>query len=422
LKIKPQENIHNIDLYDLQRDYSELINKELLRQELVLKNSWKWRIGSVFVEFIVLIENLLKSPKNIRTHLANYYKSFQKIEINYNEDSKIPQIDTNYAFTAGVILDEFTSECLKFEFNLDPVLPNNYNEDRIAKWKFLLVESAWKGNKNTWTGKIGKYVGNNYKELKKLLKLCKKHNVPTIFWNKEDPVHFDHFIKAAKLFDHVFTTDSNKIKGYESKLSSKNVYHLGFAAQPKIHHPNFNHEERLNRICFAGSYWNNKYIKRKKMTDMLLHAAIPYGLDIYDRNLYKINNYEEFKFPEEFKNYIRGYIPFDQMSTMYRRYKIFLNVNSVTESPTMLSRRVYELLASGTPVISSPSQAISRIFNRTEIFVSDSASEIDIEINRLLNDTEYWLARSNAGINKVKKYHTYKIWVKSLLTYITPTN
>ena len=389
---------------------------------MVLKNSWKWRIGSVFVEFIVLIENLLKSPKSIRTHLANYYKSFQKIEINYIEDRNIPQIDTNYGFTAGVILDEFTSECLKYEFNLDPVLPNNYKEDRIAKWKFLLVESAWKGNKNTWTGKIGKYVGNNYKELKKLLKLCKKHNVPTIFWNKEDPVHFDHFIKAAKLFDYVFTTDSNKIKDYKSKIGYENIFHLGFAAQPKIHHPNFNHEERLNRICFAGSYWNNKYVYRKKMTDLLLRTAMPYGLDIYDRNLYKINNYEEFKFPQEFKNYIRGYIPFNQMSSTYRRYKVFLNVNSVTESPTMLSRRVFELLASGTPVISSPSNAISKIFSGNEIFMSDQASEIDDEINNLLNDPEYWNLRSEAGLRKVLNLHTYEIWVRNFIGIIQKTN
>ena len=45
----------------------------------------------------------------------------------------------------------------------------------------------------------------------------------------------------------------------------------------------------------------------------------------------------------------------------YRAYKIFLNVNSVHESPTMFSRRVFELLSSYTNVLSTPSVGITEI-------------------------------------------------------------
>ena len=41
----------------------------------------------------------------------------------------------------------------------------------------------------------------------------------------------------------------------------------------------------------------------------------------------------------------------------YRSYKIFLNVNSVMNSDTMFSRRVFEILASSTHV-STPSEGM----------------------------------------------------------------
>ena len=40
----------------------------------------------------------------------------------------------------------------------------------------------------------------NLSILKELTSWCKKNKVPTIFWNKEDPVHFNSFINACKYF------------------------------------------------------------------------------------------------------------------------------------------------------------------------------------------------------------------------------
>ena len=49
------------------------------------------------------------------------------------------------------------------------------------------------------------------------------------------------------------------------------------------------------------------------------------------------------------------------MLTAYRCYDVMLNVNTVTGSPTMFSRRVFESLACGTPVLSSESVGMSRM-------------------------------------------------------------
>src|SRR5690625_7869692 len=55
------------------------------------------------------------------------------------------------------------------------------------------------------------------------------------------------------------------------------------------------------------------------------------------------------------------------MLAAYRNYKVFLNVISVTESPSMCARRVFEILASGTPVVSGESAAIPEFFGAEQV-------------------------------------------------------
>lgn len=65
------------------------------------------------------------------------------------------------------------------------------------------------------------------------------------------------------------------------------------------------------------------------------------------------------------------------MLTAYKAYKAMLNVNTVTESSTMCARRVFEILASGTNVISTPSKALAALFGPGEVYIC--ATEQDVE-------------------------------------------
>ncbi len=71
-----------------------------------------------------------------------------------------------------------------------------------------------KGNFGTWEKKVVKYGTNTWEELDALLAWCRYHNIPTVFWNKEDPIHYDRFIETAKRFDYVYTTDLNRVPNY----------------------------------------------------------------------------------------------------------------------------------------------------------------------------------------------------------------
>ncbi|TMQ90917.1 glycosyltransferase, partial [Escherichia coli] len=56
---------------------------------------------------------------------------------------------------------------------------------------------------------------------------------------------------------------------------------------------------------------------------------------------------------KKYQPVIVGSLDYEQMLTAYRQYKLFLNINTVQDSPTMFSRRVFEILSCGTPVVST---------------------------------------------------------------------
>jgi len=141
----------------------------------------------------------------------------------------------------ALIADILTSTALHLETNIRHITPLNY-KTILKFWKpdILFVESTWQGHRNRWKYKIASYpqhLRRNNKRLTRVVAYAKKLGIPTVFWNKEDGVHFDKFIDSAKLFDHIFTVDENCIPKYRELVdASVSVNTLMFAVQPIIHH------------------------------------------------------------------------------------------------------------------------------------------------------------------------------------------
>lgn len=306
------------------------------------------------------------------------------------------------------IFDTFTYNCLEPEFEI--ITPNPESAISVIenpKIAALFYESAWHGNNDTWLYQIGKYNNQSNKKLKELVAIANKLHKPVIFWNKEDPVHFEHFIVAGQQADYVFTTDSDCIPAYRERLGHQNIFALPFAAQPLIHNP-IGEGPRTNTVCFAGSYHTERYKERQTDLDILLKPALEYGLDIFDRNFNAdgVTN-PKYKFPDIYTNSIRGKLEYSEMVKAYKRYKVFLNVNSVRNSPTMFSRRVFELLASGTPVISTYSKGIVDILSSDTVLISTNESDTKQYLEKLLYDEDYWWQISLRGMRIVYESHTY---------------
>lgn len=301
------------------------------------------------------------------------------------------------------IMDEFTSGCFEQDVNLIQPRPDNwYALAEKYRPEFFFIESAWKGNYGSWQYRVADYTNKPGPEVAHICQYARKKGIPTLFWNKEDPVHHEKFMCSAKLVDHIFTTDANMKESYRAKTGNFSVHALPFAAQPALHKP-APLEGRNLRVCFAGSWYGNRHAERGEAMRWLLEAANPHGLDIYDRNY----GTGIFPFPEEYQAGIKGSLPYKKLCDEYSRYRVFLNVNSVTDSPTMFSRRVFELMACGTPVVSTYAKGIENLFGSDVVWMVNSQEEANEALHTLMTDDVEWRRRSLAGIREVFAKHTY---------------
>ena len=328
--------------------------------------------------------------------------------------------------TVGVIADEFTTLALQYEWRAVPLTPNRWREQvEDTPIDFLFVESAWHGNTDAWRYRVIGPRGPSA-HLRELVAALRSTGVPTVFWNKEDPAHYDEAIDTARLFDWVFTTDETLLDRYRHDLGHDRVGTLPFAAQPAIHNPvrllgDDGRPAPLRDIAFAGTYFAHKYPERRAQMEILLGAAVDAsprlatGLDIFSRYLGADPTYQ---FPAPYDAHVRGSLDYPQMLSAYRGYKAFLNVNSVVSSPSMFARRILEITACGTPVVTTPSAATGAFLPAGALAVvedRDQARHVQRALvsNPALRDRMTYLAQ-----REIWSRHTYSHRVDAVLTAI----
>lgn len=312
----------------------------------------------------------------------------------------------------AAVMDDFSRTAFSYEFDYVPITPNRWREELAQPPDLLLVESAFGGNKGEWVNQIAGFCPPR-QAVAELTAWCSSEAIPTVFWNKEDPVNFEWFIGAASAFDWVFTVDSDSIPRYREELGHNRVASLPFAAQPAINFPPVSDDQRTGDVAFAGSYYARKHPERRRQMDMILEPALDFDLDIFDR----MGNLDDprFAWPDRYRSHLRGSLSYAQTTEAYRRYKVFLNINTVTDSPTMCARRVFELLASGTAVISGPARALDEMVPAEAIVVSNSRSETAAHLERLLASPETRTSLGTAGRAWVAAGNTYADRVATIL-------
>ncbi|WP_284986353.1 glycosyltransferase [Arthrobacter sp. fls2-241-R2A-172] len=326
--------------------------------------------------------------------------------------------------TVGVILDDFSAAAFSFEWNLVSLRKEQWRKQLTeSSIDFLFVESAWNGNGGSWKYQLTGATGPK-PEFLELMAWCRQQNIPTVFWNKEDPPHYEDFLAAARQFDVVFTSDSDRIPSYQKDLGHDRVSALPFAAQPAIHNPIRVGLDRHSRgVAFAGMYFAHKYPERRQQMDMLLNAAIDAGaqsgpkLEIFSRQLGGDSNYQ---FPVPFSDHVVDSLDYPRMLTAYRAYKVFLNVNSVVDSPSMCARRIFEITASGTPVVSTRSAAISQFFEPDEVFVADSREQASNQIRMLARSPELNDRVVHRGQRRIWSGNTYAHRAEVVVSSVLP--
>lgn len=316
----------------------------------------------------------------------------------------------------ALISDELTFSALREGRFVQNVYLLNYKLVFFLKPDFLLVESAWAGRWNTWKYKIASYPevpSRSNKHLKKVVEYARSLGIPCIFWNKEDGVHFDRFIESASLFDAVFTVDENCVPKYREILGDKaKIGVLPFPVQPKMHYPIDSALPRENKACFVGSYSHHIHDERRKWQDMMFQAAKPYGLTVYDRNSdRKSKNY---RYPDLPWIDVRKSVSNKATADIYRKYLVQFNVNTVTDSPTMYSRRLVEALACGSIVVTNPAVSVDKMFAEY-CEVVHSREECDDVLERIFKGGgKRELERARAGADYVLREHTWEKRLKQI--------
>lgn len=351
------------------------------RKWVLEQRTWK----KICAQMVAVHKRLLNDSRNNRR--ASALKSISELQV-------------------GIIADEFTLTTMANSCRVVPLQRDNFAE-QLAKTRLdlIFVESAWLGNGGQWSHGIGYYSEEESEDLFNLLRLATSFNIPTVFWNKEDPVHFDRFAPTAARFDYVFTTDANMIPKYLETPGRKNkaVSALPFYAQPKIHNPLGSPREFHSTFAYAGTYYGDRYPERSKRLDQLLEVASSFGLEIYDR---QANNPESpYKFPEKFEKDVRGALPYEEVINTYDTHIAHLNVNSVVNSPTMFSRRVVEVPACGGILVSSPGRGIEESLG-SNIATSSSKNELNEWMSSWATDSGRRLQEIWRQMRTIYRSHT----------------
>lgn len=329
----------------------------------------------------------------------------------------MPSIKNPYSrLNIALISDSLTYGGLRRTCNVSRVTPLNARIIfTLCKPDILLVESCWLGYANAWKYGVASYTdypNRTNKKLKKVVSLAKEAGIPTVFWNKEDGVHFERFIESASLFDHVFTTDANMIAAYRQRIPDvKTVEALPFAVNPALHYPG--DAPPTKPFCFVGSYRKDLHENRRHRQELLFSAAQPYGLDIYDRNSDRKS--AMFRFPDAYARHVNPRVSYEKTGDIYRTYAGCLNINTVLDSPTMFSRRVVEVMACKSPLISTPSLSMETLFEGCAFIADDEASARE-HCSRIIKDGDaYKAAIVNEAYERVMREYSYNGWLNRIV-------
>lgn len=356
-------NLFNIKLYDEICDANRI---EKIQKEIKKNNK---KIYSILKQ---------ESNESINSDIEKYLKiSTKKKKVIYIGDEatflglkdiyEIYNIQKNEVHNFMNLIDEYVNE--------------------ISIPEILFIESFWNGKNNTWTFRE-KETNEFFIEI--LIDKLKKFGTKIVFYNKEDPYHYKDFLWLAQYSDIIITVDKDKVCEYKEKFPNKKVIYNSFIINEKIFNA-YSTETKIDKIYFAGNYYNNRFKKRKIFLNNLFNYIDEKNIEfeIIDRS-YNISN-TTFGFPKIYDKFIKtGGFSIIELNEYIKKFKYGINVNSITETNSFVSRRLLEHITLGKIMISNYSKAVERLNNTSIIYSSnDDVLEIFEKIkNRKISDEE----------------------------------
>ncbi|MGN1394460.1 MAG: glycosyltransferase [Succinivibrionaceae bacterium] len=358
----------------------------------------------------------------------------------------------------ALLTDYLTTVNIAYECRIRCLTTKNF-QSVLKEWNpdFIFIESAFHGYNWSWSYKLAKHSKifdlNYLNHFKKMIKLAQDLKIPTVFWNKDDGEFFETFIDAASLCDYIYTADICSVERYKNHLYSTNsliiktpnkdqsiekqerqerqdfytdgirsyvngkgVGVMKMAIQPRTH--NFKGFAFCKKaMCFAGSYYRNILDNRRIFLNNIFEACDDAHLqvDIYDRNSNRISRNFDFKFPK-FKNLkVFSKLTNEQTADIYRQYNVSLNVNSITGSETMCSRRLLEIIACGGIVATNSSKAVETLFKDYCTVLHSKEEAKELLPGMVMAPNKENLEKAEAGSLYISKNFTWEKRLEQIL-------
>lgn len=309
----------------------------------------------------------------------------------------------------GLIADDFTRINLEMEGGIKVInlAPLSWRLNlALNHIDVLLVESAWRGFKNKWQGKIASYGLDEINiQLSSLLAYCKQKKIPCVFWNKEDPINYERFKHNLRGFDFCLTTEVKKVSTYRKDFKNlKDVAVMPFFFQPKLHNPSRGVvlPSLAEKVVFCGGLYEKEFPDRARRLRQGVEYVGSENVAIYDR--FYTGNSEW--------NSINGIsinaaFSYENSKKYYQSGLAHISVNSFDGSSTMFSRRMLELVACGAHVIDLTEYKGKGILSTFVTQVSDKNDTIKaFEMGAPSIDFDFLVEKYSANnfINILKNY------------------
>lgn len=266
----------------------------------------------------------------------------------------------------ALIADPMTEQNFRSFADVISLTPQNWRSQlEEHRPDLFLCESAWHGRDGCWDYRVfrnKRLLFDNRTALRRILRYCAAAEIPTFFWNKEDPTFFDDpvnsFSDTARLFSHVFTTASECIPRYRAMGCDAETLMFGFS--PALFSP-VPLEDGADRAAFFGG-WYADQPERCAAMRALFRFVREQGLElvIYDR--FWGTEEENNRFPPEYDPFRRPSVPYAQIREELRHAAYAVSVSTATDSETMFARRVVEMMACGRIVISNEALGLRQRF------------------------------------------------------------
>ena len=312
---------------------------------------------------------------------------FEKIQdkVDYLPNSNAGRFYEKNDLKIGILTDEFAYYTYRDVADIIVLTPDEW-QSQIEGIDMLLIITGWFGVYRDWVGFAVEYSPKR-QIIYNIIEECRKRDILTVFYSKEDPPNYQYYINIAKKCEYIFTTAEEVIPHYKRDCNTENVFSLCFAINPLFHNPvGMRKFEKIQEVIFAGS-WYDKYPERAKNMFMVFDGVLKSKktLRIIDRN-FELND-PEFRFPNRYSQYISPKISHDTLQKVHRLFDWAINFNTVTESATMFATRVYELEASGNLLISNYSVGVNALL--PIVYTVQDSDEVARIIDSMTEDELY---------------------------------